>query len=350
MNWVSSERGAFGLHSFQGVISRHRDPEDNVDVLTLRLPKATIKYNAGQHFFLTFPTVLFFESHPFTPASICRSDDATPFHEQLYVIRVHSGQTRRLANCCAEERVEYPLPIVCCGPYGNCALDTGAQNVQLIAAGTGVSFTLPLAMKIVAEATQVTPVGPGASISKRLDFVWIVRRGRNVGWIKEELRRLKTDSYNVHVDLRIRVFVTREGRKEDSTTTLFPPSPSTSSSSSLPAIDGASETPPHENVNSEKLQHETQIHPMPSPGSRTLADSQTQEMDWLQDHHPEVGGLVREFWEQRCVSGRVQVLASGPPAMAAELREAVAKCNDFDMVWRGEERGDMSLHWDAREF
>ena len=73
-------------------------------------------------------------------------------------------------------------------------------------------------------------------------------------------------------------------------------------------------------------------------------------MDWLQDHHPDVGGLVREFWEQRCVSGRVQVLASGPAAMATELREAVARCNGFDMVWRGEERGDVSIHWDAREF
>ena len=356
MNWTSSECGAFGLHSFQGTISRHHDIEDNVDVLILRLPKGTIKYNPGQHFFLTFPTLSLFESHPFTPASFCRSDSAMPFYEQLYIIRVHSGQTRRLANYCTEERVEYSLPTVCCGPYGNHVLDDGAQNVQLIAGGTGVSFTLPLARKIVAEATRVTSVGPTAPIPRRLDFVWIIRRGKNINWIKEELRRLKMDSYDAHVDLHIRIFVTRGGRKEKSTSTLSFASPSASSSSLL-AIDGASEKPPHENVSSEKLQLEALpptiskgIYSMPSSGSLTLTDNRTQKTDWLQDHHPKVGDLVREFWEQRCISGRVQVLASGPPAMATELRDAVAECNDYQMVRRGEERGDVSIHWDAREY
>ena len=354
MNWASSESGAFGLHAFQGIISRHHDVEDDVDVLILRLPKATIKYNAGQHFFLTFPTVSLFESHPFTPARFCRSDNAMPFYEQLYIIRVHAGQTRHLAKYCTEERVEYPLPIVCCGPYGNEILDDGAQNVQLIAGGTGVSFTLPLAMKIVAEATRTQSDTPTVPMSRRLDFVWIIRRGRNINWIKEELRRLKKDSYDVHVDLRIRVFVTREGQKEKSMSTLSSPSPSTSS---LPATDGSSEKPLHKNLDPVQLRIETlpstiskEIHSMPSPGSVTLIGNRTQETDWLQDHHPEVRDLVREFWEQRCVDGRVQVLASGPPAMANELHNAVAGCNDYGMVRRGEERGDVSIHWDAREY
>ena len=57
MNWAFSERGPFGFRSFEGTISRHYDAEDNIDALVLRLPKATVKYSAGQHFFLTFPTM-----------------------------------------------------------------------------------------------------------------------------------------------------------------------------------------------------------------------------------------------------------------------------------------------------
>ena len=335
MNWASSERGPFGLRSFEGTISRHFDVEDNIDALVLRLPKATVKYDAGQHFFLTFPTMSLFESHPFTPASARGRGETGPLYEQLYIIRVCDGQTKRLAEYCKDVGVEYPMPTVCSGPYGNSnLLDEGAENVQLIAGGTGVSFTLPIAMNIVTEARQDRP----RTAARRVDFVWIVRRGRNVDWIRKELTKLKRDAHIGGVDLNFRIFITREGHKLEKE--VETPTSSVESASSVTGID-------IEGDEIQTLSAEKEVMAATPSVSSARAE---QETDWLQDHHPQVGDIVRGFWEERCIRGRVQVLACGPPSMAGELRDAIAGCNVPEMVKRGEERGAVGCYWDARGY
>lgn len=352
MNWTSSERGAFGLRSFEGTISRFRDEEDDVDILILRLPKATVKYYAGQHFFLTFPTLSLFESHPFTPASMgCNEEtEIGPFHEQLYIIRVCNGQTKKLAKHCKEPGVEYPMPTVCSGPYGSSSvLDQGAENVQLISGGTGVSFTLPLAMKIVAQAKSQQ------TVTKRVDFVWIVRRGKNVDWIREELGKLKNDAHELsNVDLHIRIFVTREGRHVPKHAN---PADTTNTSSTSLAGEKVEEKTQESSIEKELAITDIPSSPSVSSGSSSndltaplSSAEEEQKTDWLQDHHPKIGEIIKKFWEERCVRGRVHVLASGPPSMAAELRTVIAECNVPQMVKRGEERGEVGFHWDAREY
>jgi len=337
MNWASSERGPFGLRSFEGTISRHYDAEDNIDALVLRLPKATVKYDAGQHFFLTFPTMSLFESHPFTPASARSRGETGLFYEQLYIIRVCDGQTKRLARYCKDVGVEYTMPTVCSGPYGSSnVLDEGAENVQLIAGGTGVSFTLPIAMNIVADARQERP----RAAARRVDFVWIVRRERNVDWVREELNKLKRDALVGGVDLNIKIFITREGSKLGKEVESTPTSP-------VESVFGVTGIDIEKEVEIQKLSAEKEAMATTSSVSSARAE---QETDWLQDHHPQVGEIVKGFWEERCIRGRVQVLACGPPSMAGELRGAVAGCNVPDMVRRGEERGAVGCHWDAREY
>ncbi|KAF8430187.1 hypothetical protein EV426DRAFT_708328 [Tirmania nivea] len=337
MNWTSSERGPFGLRSFEGTISRHYDTEDNTDALVLRLTNATVKYDAGQHFFLTFPTMSLFESHPFTPASARSREETGPFYEQFYIIRVCNGQTKRLAKYCKDPGVEYPMPTVCSGPYGSSnILDAGAENVQFIAGGTSVSFTLPIAMKIVAEARQDRP----RIAARRVDFVWIVRRGKNVDWIREELNKLKRGAHVAGVDLHIRTFITREGCKSEKEVESIPASPAES-------LAGATGVDPEKEIEIQAVSAEKEV--MATTSSVSTAGVE-QETDWLQDHHPQVREIVKGFWEERCIRGRVQVLASGPPSMAGELRGAIAECNVPEMVKRGEERGAVGCHWDAREY
>ncbi|RPB22381.1 hypothetical protein L211DRAFT_826933 [Terfezia boudieri ATCC MYA-4762] len=337
MNWASSERGPFGLRSFEGTISRHYDAEDNIDTLVLRLPKATVKYDAGQHFFLTFPTMSLFESHPFTPASVRGREETGIFYEQLYIIRVCDGQTKRLAKYCKDAGVEYPMPSVCSGPYGSPnVLDEGAENVQLIAGGTGVSFTLPIAINIVAEARQ----DRRRTAARRVDFVWIVRRKRNVDWIRDELNKLKRDAHFGGVDLHIKIVITRDCNKSEKEVESTPTSP-------VESVSGVTGIDIEKEIEIQKLSAEKEAMATTSSVSSAGAE---QETDWLQDRHPQVGEIVKRFWEQRCIRGRVQVLACGPPSMASELRGAIAGCNVPEMVKRGEERGAVGYHWDAREY
>jgi len=283
-----------------------------------------------------------FESHPFTPASICACGEAGLFYEQLYIIRVCDGQTKRLAKYCKDAGVEYPMPTVCSGPYGSPdILDQGAENVQLIAGGTGVSFTLPIASKTIAEARQ-DKLNP-KSAARRVDFVWIVRRARNVDWIREELNKLKRAARVGGVNLHIRIFITREGNKSGREAELTPSSPVESLSSGTVGIDAGEE------AEIQPSPAEKEVMVMKSMSSMSSAGA-GHEMDWLQDHHPQVGEIMRGFWEERCIRGRVQVLASGPPSMVGELRGAVAECNVPAMVKRGEGRGAVGFYWDAREY
>ena len=55
-----------------------------------------------------------------------------------------------------------------------------------------------------------------------------------------------------------------------------------------------------------------------------------------------------EDFVEKTISGRTQVVASGPAGMGTDLRQAVAGVNDAARVWRGDERGDVGLYWDDR--
>ena len=215
-------------------------------------------------------------------------------------------------------------------------LDEGTENAQLIVGGTGVSFTLPIAMNIVVEVRQRRP----RTAARRVDFVWIVRRGKNVDWIREELNKLKRDAHAGWVNLHIKIFITREGCKSGKEAESTPTSPI----ESISCVAGIG------------IEKEVEIHTLSTEKgamattSSVLLVGAEQETDWLQDHHPQVREIVRGFWEERCIRGRLQVLACGPPSMADELRGAVAGCNVSEMVKRGEGRGAVGCHWDAREY
>lgn len=300
---------AFGLRSFDGSIERHHDI-DGIDVLTLRV-KGSATWKAGQHFFLTFPSLNFFESHPFTPSSIPAPSGNT--HEQLYIIRALKGQTKRLAKLCEEPDTTYPLPTIVCGAYGTPIIDLNVANYQFIAGGTGVSFTLPLAQQIVSSA----------GIEKRtLDFVWIVRRAENLKWIQKELLELKRQAAEAPgVELFIRIFVTREGGEKGS-----------SSSSASGSVDNVVPMAEKEISVMQKITPRSDDHDITS---------------WLKNHHPSCRDIVRSF-KGECV-GKTQVLASGPPELGRDLRESVALCNDGSKVWKGDGSGEVSLYWDSRE-
>jgi hypothetical protein len=234
---------------------------------------------------------------------------------------VLKGQTKRLADLCIEPDTEYPLPTVVCGPYGTSVIDQGASNYQLVAGGTGASFTLPLAQNIIASTSSDEKC--------IIDFVWILRRAENLKWIQNELLELRRQATETPgVDLYIRVFVTREGEV-----------PSTSPTSPTSSTLSASKEEVCDPKTKETL------------GVSVSAEAKTSENDvtsWLQNHHPSCKDIVKSFRDE-CV-GKVQVLASGPTGLGRDLREAVAGCNDICRVWKGDEGGEVGLYWDSREF
>ncbi|KAA8904789.1 ferric-chelate reductase-like protein [Sphaerosporella brunnea] len=259
--------------------------DDGVVVVTLRVKTTPFGYKPGQHFFLTFPSITLWQSHPFTPA-VVRAE------EQVYVIVAMSGETARLAAA-VQTQPEKTLPVVLCGAYGCPVIDPGAENYLLVAGGTGVSFTLPLVAALITTATSTT----------NLRFVWIVRRERNVAWIHQELVQLVEAAKHRNVRFELVLYVTRDTVKGKEIEKA--------------AVDD------DDDDDAVVWKHAVFARP-------ACAD------------------VVAEWVHSTAGTGRSQVLASGPQGMGRDLRSAVAAANDAARVWSGEEAADVGLYWDAR--
>lgn len=319
-------------------------------------------WTPGQHFFLNFPALTVWQSHPLTTLSLGEVD-GVPHH--VYIARCRKGETNRLKNLAlaatpsTEVTKEQPAsnlattPVILCGPYGPSLLSASAPeltNILAIAGGTGVSLTMPLVLAATAQPAFTTPSPLNPSIPS-IDFVWIIRRQSNISWIKAELDHLKRRGLESGANLRIHVFVTQESRSESRAASIR--SAAASTSSSPPSKDGARPVQDDEKITSEG---QDSVVAMSSSSSETgsLEKAVKGEKDnfsitFMDDHHPSLGQVVERFMEQRAVGEyRTRVVASGPRGMGSDLRSAVAAANDGAKVWKGEGRFDVSLEWDDR--
>lgn len=289
----------------------------------------------GQHFFLNFPALTIWQSHPLTVASMPTSSEEL---HHTYIVRCRKGETSRLKSLAlgqaqdikpapkeANSSGTITTPVILCGPYGNALIPIKSTpettNILAIAGGTGVSLTLPL----VLAASSCSAFEKVA-----VDFVWIVRRTVNTRWISAELQELKSRSALGNANLKIHIFVTQEEDASASKTSL-----------------------PHTNVVDEKATAEIDIRPvsLPSSSSSEKAESSTANFDitYLNSAHPSLHEIVATFMEQRAQTEyRTRVVASGPAGMGEDLRAVVAKCNNGGKVLRGDMRWDVDLTWDDR--
>lgn len=251
-----------------------------------------------------------------------------PSNHHTYIIRCRSGETGNLKKLALDNQLT--TPIILSGPYGEALLKPKEEptNILAIAGGTGVSLTLPL---ILASTASNTTVYEGRAI----DFVWIVRRSSCLAWISEELEEIKRRTKNSGLNLRVHIYITQEEENsregEEKTEEIM--------------------------INDERLV-------MKSEG-KALSDSVSSfssagiyrtgafKVSWLggcKCRHPDLKELVKNFMQERAGHGyRTRVIASGPKGMGADLRSAVAECNDGGAVFRGEKKGDVELVWDARD-
>ncbi|OJJ42444.1 hypothetical protein ASPZODRAFT_137255 [Penicilliopsis zonata CBS 506.65] len=153
-------------------------------------------WKVGQHFYLSFPELSRWQAHPFTPCTFNATPcDALKAHQQhTYLIRVHKGVTRRLAQAAL---VRPSTSVLLSGPYGQPVLDAddADTNILCIAGGTGISSVLP-ALLLAASNT--------AARDRSLRLVWVVRRQTDLQWLQPELALLR------QLELSIRIYVTRE--------------------------------------------------------------------------------------------------------------------------------------------
>ncbi|PBP18615.1 ferric-chelate reductase [Diplocarpon rosae] len=318
----------FGFHAAQSQV-QYFDDEDG-GVVRLDFEHNHESWGVGQHFFLTFPALTIWQSHPLTVAAVPPAHPALPHH--TYIIRARRGETGRLKTLALSQTpssiskdvntLPASTPVILCGPYGKSLLAAPeATNILAIAGGTGVSLTLPLAL----AATSL----PSAAA---IDFVWVIRRASNTNWVADELAVLKRRAAQGNVDLRIHIYITQEALSQSSTDV---------------SITAVPESARGQNDEDSKVHSLTSSSSL--SGNEKLVCKGTYEQKSLPSGRPSLDHIVNSFLDARANSAyRTRVIASGPAGMGHDLRRAVAASNDAGKVWKDDRRWDVGLEWDDR--
>lgn len=319
---------SFGFSAAQATMARFDDGEASVVRLDFEHERGAWK--VGQHFFLCFPELTIWQSHPMTPASVA---DVGKSLRHTYIIRAMKGETRRLADLVTSQeadKVALNTSVVLSGPYGRGVVeDHAADNIMAIAGGTGISFALPIIQQAITQAK--------ANKRGAVELIWIVRKTENVAWIAPELTNLRSELAG-DVDLHIKIFVTRDSGYHSSASSIA----SKSSGEKNEVVKEA--TTAERSVSSSSS----------SPVRDLISETDGFTIEWLSDHHPNLrttdGSCILEHWLERgsVNGGRFQVFASGPAGLGTDLRQAVAAKNSASKVWKGDASADVGFYWDDR--
>jgi ferredoxin-NADP reductase len=131
----------------------------STDTTKVTLHRSLLAGRPGSHAFVWIPGVRAFEAHPFTMVS----------NEPVeFLVKAHDGFTKALYRKACDKPGK-KLRATIDGPYGNAPdLDKNYDRLLLVAGGSGVTFTMALALAWARKQRD-------ASNSSFLDFVWVVR-------------------------------------------------------------------------------------------------------------------------------------------------------------------------------
>ncbi|KAH7028965.1 ferric-chelate reductase [Microdochium trichocladiopsis] len=334
---------SLGFRPAQAEMTLFPDAEHG-DVVRLDFQFSQDPWAVGQHFYLCFPACSIWQSHPFTPLSLPRLDQAgTVTHS--YIIRAKAGETRKLAQLAAAQQEndkkaaqheETPTnnttPVVLSGSYGESitATLTPDINVLCIAGGTGITYVLPVLLELAAAAAPNNTPSHVGERSRRIELVWAVRRRKDLMWVAPELARLREAAGETTHGIAVHIFVTREGEGEP---------------------DEEKETVPGEGEASSSDVADKETGGCSGSSSSLGADSspvqQQQKKNKKDGRHPDLQKIVGDF-RANTIRGSTTVFASGPGGMLSDLQSIVAACNSGRDVWKGDQRGDVRLVCDDR--
>ena len=217
-------------------------------LITLRLARP-FKFKAGQHAFLTLPTVGLWTNHPFSLAWSDNVDEftmpaapstdpekglvSTPNHNDVLpakptiislIIRRRGGFTERLFNATlASPHGRLSLSALVEGPYGALSSLDSYGTVMLIAGGVGITHQVPHIRHLVAGHANATVA------ARKVLLVWIIRDPEQLDWIRPWMNKILALPKRRDV-LGTKIFVTRprnprDIRSSSATVQMFPGRP-----------------------------------------------------------------------------------------------------------------------------
>ena len=317
------------LKSFWGFPLRI-EPLGN-EYMSLVLEDVDFNWKPGQHLFISVPCCGPLQSHPFTIANAPWVDVDGRSRCARFVVKVHSGFTRRLHRY-SQAHFDRPLRAFAFGPFGNPPLDIigRSDSLILIATSTGASFTIPILQHVIEKKPQAI---------RRLCFYWIVRQQSQLEWFGQELTQLCEQGRTLEMDLKIQLFVTSlvdEQALADIPRPVVRPQKAEVTSTSC-ASTTTTEYDSDREVATESFQMlpilRPEVEPITEVGSSSSTAPDTTPLPTLSGRPTNIKSLILPTIET--AEGETAILACGNPGYMAEIRNYVAWLSDKRAVHKG---------------
>lgn len=198
-------------------------------ITRLTIHDPPVRWKAGQHVFLSCHSLLPFQSHPFTIASIPQDG------RMEFLVRTKRGGTKRFFEY-ADGRPALPVvevaaspskTVIVEGPYGRIRPLRQFDSVVFFGGGIGATFTVPLMRDLVSawlsqedgpRSSDRRPNAIGASrrggvVTRYIHFVWVVRSVREWSWFKDQVTRAMSDVAEMRrrgrsVEMAVSIYIT----------------------------------------------------------------------------------------------------------------------------------------------
>ena len=267
-------------------------------------------WKPGSHILVSLPRLGLQLSHPATILSTPSSHDG----ELVLILKAHQGFTKKLitaANKPSDPESTQPhrsyLALID-GPYTTSAPElTTFDTLLLIAGGTGVTFTLSQLLHVAHRSTT------GPFPLRQVLFIWVIKEKRQASWVLTELHAVLQKLQNINLQIRIKIFITRDPNCLDSITDEKTTTTTTDDDDEIQELPTPS----------------TEPHPEPSQIS-------------FQTGRPTLDGYIEDAVLQ--AGGEIAVVVCGPISLTVSVRQAVVRVSDGLGVCKGSGLPGVFLH------
>lgn len=347
----------------------------------ITIPEPGFSWKPGQHLFLSCHSLIPFQSHPFTIASI-PSDGKLEF-----LVKAHKGGTKTF-YLHANKSDDLPLTKTIApskrvgleGPYGRIRALGQFDSVVLFAGSNGATFTVPHLRHLVECWKTGSKV-----VTRTIRFVWVIKSRDQLCWFDSQLRQAHEEVERNQarpLEVRISIYVTCDedlvnekntphccqpapapGRTDSTssksknadekslTTTLIQPS---RSSDDYRTQNCCCRNPVSEDASGRICTCATEIQAAslpPSTSASTSSDTQTtlaasHESLAILSGRPRPRNIIRRVLEE--AEGESAVVVCGPRGLQEDVRASVVALSDERAVHKG--TGAMGIYFHAEGF
>lgn len=290
------------------------------NMVRLTLEDVDFTWKAGEHIYISIPTLRPFELHPFTIANIPNPEEPSGERKMTLLIKAHHGFSRSLQKAATKDsQNERKRRVFLNGPWGMPPDVLHYETVVLIACASGATFIVPILQNLAAKRGCV----------QKIHFHWIVRSQQDFEWFRDELSAVDAAARPAGLHVEMTVHVTQPSSPENRVDSPTQQDPAPIKASSNITYTQQSSTSPSSSAsstlskNNEKTVQSHEQAASPSPQSINMRFSA----------RPPIESLVRPPVE--AAFGETAVVTCGGAAVTAQVRTFVARLSDERAVHKG---------------